>query len=441
MIFPWLVYVSALGAAIAVIALLLERIAKWYGSPTRWVWLAAILVIVALPAALNLALPAPDPVASTPTPVVPGLVPIHRARYSRINIDGTVLALWFLASAALSVRIVGGALALRRRRKSWIAARLSGVEVLVADELGPAVIGWTKLTTVIPRWALTFNERSRALMLEHEAQHAQSGDPYLRSVALVALIVMPWNPALWWAMRRLRLAVEMDCDQRVLARGVDPREYASLLLAVGERMSATPFAWATALGGSRSFLERRVIAMTTRLGPRYRRLAMAGVGAVIVALIAIACAAPVPDSLVTTANTEAPTHAKASTGYEIVADTLLFTCQDSPEARADTACARGPRVFVNYRRRGSDTFVAREDRATNSKEPLAHWRIEIPSVTGASGRSSDHGRVQPLAFDDGRDDLEVVDSIRACSAAQKAAASRQRILGRVAGEWYYKRCE
>jgi len=487
MIAPWLVYASAMGVATVLIALLLERIARWRSSPTRWVWLAAILIIIALPVVLNFALSAPVRVASTPAPIVPGLVPIHQVHYSRVNIDGAVLALWFLASLGLSARVIGGALALRRRRKSWISAQLSGADVLVAEELGPAVIGWTRLTTVIPRWALTFNDRARSLMLEHEAQHAQSGDPYLRSIALVALILMPWNPALWWAMRRLRLAVEMDCDQRVLARGVDPREYASLLLAVGERMSATPFAWATALGGSRSSLEKRIVAMTRQIGPRHRKLAIAGIGAVIVAVIAIACASPVPDPLVPPAAsvaTKDPAWSpdKMST---VVADTLFFDCKDSPEARADTACTKGPQMYVNYRRRAprdtvtlpynghfpasveledgceihsdcngfvgegrrNDTlFIYRNDGKLYQIRKDGVGGGEVATTTGVHGAAltirAPHARELPsLAFENRRDDdLEVVDSVRACTPAQKAAAAKQGARGVAAGEVYYKKC-
>jgi hypothetical protein len=109
---------------------------------------------------------------------------------------------------------------------------------------------------------------------------------------------MPWNPAIWWSMRRLRLAVEVDCDRRLIVAGVDPHEYASLLLAVGERISATPFAWATALAGSRSSLETRILAMTSSLRPRHTKLAIVGVCTIAAALIAIACASPVPDPVV-----------------------------------------------------------------------------------------------------------------------------------------------
>ncbi|HEV8125034.1 MAG TPA: hypothetical protein VGP80_12360, partial [Gemmatimonadales bacterium] len=117
---------------------------------------------------------------------------------------------------------------------------------------------------------------------------------------LVALVLMPWNPAIWWAMRRLRLAVEIDCDQRVLGRGVDARHYATLLLTVGNRMSRIPFAWATALGGSRSFLERRILAMTTPIRPRRHRGAIIAVSAGIGLIVAVACESPVPDPIAPT---------------------------------------------------------------------------------------------------------------------------------------------
>jgi len=304
MLAAWLLYASALGALLGFIALLGERIARWRARPARWIWLAAIGAIVVIPVVLSFRPRPPTPIA---TPSHEGGVPFGQARALGGAIDTPLLILWLLASTLLASRIVGTAVALKRRRNRWVPAKLGGHSVLLADQLGPAVIGWRRFTTVIPRWALTLDESSRALILQHEAEHARSGDPYLRSAALIALVLMPWNPVIWWATRRLRLAVEIDCDQRVLGRGVDPHDYASLLLAVGERMSALPFAWATALGGSRSSLERRILAMTTSLQPRHRRGAILSVSAGIGLIVALACEAPVPDPIAP------PTASKADT--------------------------------------------------------------------------------------------------------------------------------
>jgi hypothetical protein len=151
---------------------------------------------------------------------------------------------------------------------------------------------------------------------------------------------MPWNPAIWWAMRRLRLAVEIDCDQRVLGRGVDARHYATLLLTVGNRMSSIPFAWATALGGSRSFLERRILAMTTPFRPRRHRGAIIAVSAGIGLIVAVACESPVPDPI-------APTFASGAdtVGFSPVLDRgypyLL------PDCEAEAPCANSTKKTLD----------------------------------------------------------------------------------------------
>ena len=48
-----------------------------------------------------------------------------------------------------------------------------------------------------------------------EASHGR--DPLVLHAAALLALVTPWNLALWWLNRRLRLAVELDCDARVLA--------------------------------------------------------------------------------------------------------------------------------------------------------------------------------------------------------------------------------
>jgi beta-lactamase regulating signal transducer with metallopeptidase domain len=334
----WLIYASGVGCLIVLVALLLERIARWHNWPARWIWLAAIAGIVALPVALNLLLR--STVASHVA--LRGSPPGNAARPS---LDVPILLLWLGGSLLLTARIVGSALALRRRRAGWIPLDLGTERVLVSDQLGPAVIGWTKLTTVIPRWAFTLDESARALMLQHESEHARAGDPHLRTFALAALVAMPWNPALWWSMRRLRLAVEIDCDRRLLARGVDPQQYASLLLAVGEHMSATPFAWATALGGTRSSLETRILAMSLTFRPRNSMIAIAVMFAIAAVGVALAGAAPVPVPLISR-TTSAPTHATAVVTPDSVEDFASEECDDQ------TRC-----VITHYMTHRTGTWV------------------------------------------------------------------------------------
>ena len=106
-------------------------------------------------------------------------------------------------------------------------------------------------------------------------------------------MLTPWNPALWWQLRRLRLAVEADCDARVLRRRADVRAYGSVLLEVGRRASRGRLAAAAAFAEPVSTLERRIRIMTA---PRVRRplLRAAGLGALAAALAVAACEAPAP---------------------------------------------------------------------------------------------------------------------------------------------------
>jgi len=74
--------------------------------------------------------------------------------------------------------------------------------------------------------------------------------------------MMPWNPATWIILSRLRLAIEIDCDARVLRGGVSPKVYGSLLVEVAER--ASPLRFAMALSDSSSHLHQRILAMSSR---------------------------------------------------------------------------------------------------------------------------------------------------------------------------------
>jgi beta-lactamase regulating signal transducer with metallopeptidase domain len=115
---------------------------------------------------------------------------------------------------------------------------------------------------VLPEWALAIGESDRRTIIAHEMEHRQARDPLLASLALMVIAAFPWNAALWWQLRRLRLAIEIDCDRRVVSRHAhDPRAYGMLLLATRERASRLMPAIAMAMTPMRSGLGRRVQAL------------------------------------------------------------------------------------------------------------------------------------------------------------------------------------
>jgi beta-lactamase regulating signal transducer with metallopeptidase domain len=159
--------------------------------------------------------------------------------------------------------------------------------------MAPAVVGFLRGRVVIPRWAMEAGAGERAMMVRHETEHLAGRDPQLLLFALALLIAMPWNLPLWYMVRRLRLAVEVDCDRRVLAAGhTDVRAYGTLLMSVGQRRSTGAFPVA-AFSRPRSLLEHRIDRMTAAPagGAGARALAAA---ALVVGVLAVVWWVPQP---------------------------------------------------------------------------------------------------------------------------------------------------
>src|SRR5947209_643341 len=305
MIAAWMLYCIAIAVVFVVVGEALERALHLAGRATRWAWVAALAGSYLVPAAAWLrpgafgALPIPlaRPVVAGRQATAGPIDPLQRGAvpappFSLGDLDATLAWAWRLSSAALLLSLGAAALRLSALRRGWRNATMNGRAVLVSQNVGPAVAGLWRPRVVLPDWALQLGEGERRLMLAHEDEHIRTRDPWLLAAAGAALCLAPWNPVVWWQLRRLRLAVEMDCDARVLARGGDAPAYGELLLRVGQRRARLPLG-APALGDPRSFLEHRIRRMTARL-PRWRWLGSAAALVVTAAAIVAACDTPLP---------------------------------------------------------------------------------------------------------------------------------------------------
>jgi hypothetical protein len=300
MIAYWMLYCTAVGTLAGCGALAMERALRPLGRATRWAWAGGMLLTIAIPAAVRFvpafrAAPAAADGRQAPSDGATSLSLLPRkeaAAWNAARLDGPLSVACGASSAAVALALAGMGLALRRRRREWASAEVDGVSVLVSCDTGPAVVGLLHSRIVLPRWAVDGDGEARRLVLEHEREHIRAGDPRLLAACLAAAVLMPWNPAVWWQLRRLRLAVEVDCDARVLRRRGDVRAYGSVLLEVGRRTVHSRLA-AAAFAEPVSTLERRIRIMTA---PRARRplLRAAGFGALAAILAAAACAAPAP---------------------------------------------------------------------------------------------------------------------------------------------------
>jgi hypothetical protein len=190
--------------------------------------------------------------------------------------------LWFSGSALLAAGLVISWLRMRHRSTSWTRCDLDGSAVLVSADTGPAVIGFLRPRIVVPAWLFAAQPQVRRLALAHETEHVRARDPLLLLLGTVAVVSLPWNLPLWWQWRRLRFAIEVDCDARVLASGrVTDVDYAQALLNVAERSSGVPLS-AAAMCESASTLERRIGLLLRDRSARQRTIALlllvAGIG-------------------------------------------------------------------------------------------------------------------------------------------------------------------
>jgi TonB family protein len=110
--------------------------------------------------------------------------------------------------------------------------------------------------------------------------------------AALSVALMPWNLALWFQARRLRVAIELDCDARVLRTHPRPERYGLLLLTIAQRRSLVPSMLAPMLSEPASHLERRILAMRTT---RIARLSIALGSGLAVLGLGFACSLQSPD--------------------------------------------------------------------------------------------------------------------------------------------------
>ena len=309
MIATWMAYAIAVSLLVGLVATALERAARVADWPGRFLWAAALAASLLAPAAAAVLrrAPAPQPSAAprvplndlkataSPAPTV-SAAPRAADALGRITRDLTaldvpLLVLWGGASLLLGLGVIRAVLAIRRRARGWSSAILDGSPVLLAPDLGPAVVRLRGMVVVLPTWAQEAEPDARSLMLRHEREHCAARDPDLLLGATLALVLIPWNPALWWQVRRLQLAVETDCDRRVLRAGADAHAYGSLLLSVGARHVWRPLLAAASFVETPSLLTRRI---ETMLAPRTRHPAVRAAVAAGVALFAVLLAGMVP---------------------------------------------------------------------------------------------------------------------------------------------------
>jgi HEAT repeat protein/beta-lactamase regulating signal transducer with metallopeptidase domain len=215
---------------------------------------------------------------------------------------------WLVIAAALLVRLLAGALAVRRivRRarplddSAWLTplyeiADRMGLEqaprlLQSSDVQMPFAAGLTAPAVVLPLESESWSAERRSAVLVHELGHVRRRDLIGHTLSRIVCAAYWFHPLVWTAARRLRAESEQACDDLALAYGARPSDYAEHLLdiVVCVRQHRIPSV-ALAMAHKREF-EGRMLAILNpdrrRQGPgRLRMASFAGALAGVVLLV------------------------------------------------------------------------------------------------------------------------------------------------------------
>ena len=319
----WMFFSTLVGCAVTIAALAGHDVLRISNRPTRWIWIGSIGII----AVLTIAAPFRDRAAKTisnpgtaelpqnfsnpantlddgrmmivrvrEAVIAPIVITLHRAQKVIAAAPATVFQVlvlsWVVGSLTLMMILVLSYRRMKKHVRELRHVQINGVAVRVSPATGPAVIGLVSPEIVVSEWLTRRPIHEQQLAVAHEVEHIRAGDPWVLVIACSVVALMPWNPVLWYCLSRLRLAIEIDCDRRMLHRGVRIENYGTLLIDISAIQRALPLVFA-AFPGSHSHLERRLVAMTEHSvkSKLLRRVATAFIGT---AALVAACESNLP---------------------------------------------------------------------------------------------------------------------------------------------------
>lgn len=208
----WGAALSAL--AIALVAALRGAVGRWAGAEARyalWLVVPVLLLSVAAAAALpretlawQVMLPAGDWQAGAGA--LPQLLSAAvEAPHTVAWLQSALMLLWAMGVAGLVLAFAAQHRSYARRPlPAGASASLQGA--------------WRPRVRLPADFRSCYPVAERRLILLHERVHAERGDTRWMALALSLLVLQWFNPAAWWAIRRMRQDMELAADAAVLRR-------------------------------------------------------------------------------------------------------------------------------------------------------------------------------------------------------------------------------
>lgn len=164
------------------------------------------------------------------------------------------------------------------------------VRLFESGEIKAAVtIGVLNPVIVVPAGSMDWSAEKRRFVLSHELAHVKRRDGLIEAVAYIVTSIHWFNPYVWWALKRLRIERERDCDDAVLNSGANPPDYAMLLMEVARELCEPPRpVWRLSTISQGSNLKDRIMCiLDPKINRNRKRGRRAVIGCILFALLVV----------------------------------------------------------------------------------------------------------------------------------------------------------
>jgi beta-lactamase regulating signal transducer with metallopeptidase domain len=153
-----------------------------------------------------------------------------------------LVSIW--QAVLLGVYLSGLCLLLFRLAIGTICARRLVRHAVLQDNIrtsslcaSPVTVGFVHPVVILPEHWRRWSPAQLDIVLTHEGEHARRRDSLVQWLALLNRALFWFHPAAWWLERNLSALAEEACDDVVLARGYDAREYAEYLVDIARSVT------------------------------------------------------------------------------------------------------------------------------------------------------------------------------------------------------------
>ena len=201
-----------------------------------------------------------------------------------------LLGIWIVGMLAMMILVIKSSLRLRIIKRSALPLQNPEVRRLYNKCLNemkitrnipvystaflksPIIVGFLKPCIYLPIHLISdYHESDMRYMLLHELQHYRHKDALANYLMNFVGVLYWFNPFVWFALREMRNDREIACDTSVLKmlEADDYEDYGNTLINFVEKVSSSPFPFASSLSGNMKQMKRRIINIASYEKPTF----------------------------------------------------------------------------------------------------------------------------------------------------------------------------